>query len=226
MIVSSRKLIAMGLGILGVGLVVGTSVGQQDKGTAPARPAVVPPVVGTVDISAVFKEYQKVKVLGEEFKAAATAKQNELMKLMNEGQQEAEMLAKMTPGSQDYKKREDRISTLKAQVDAGREQAQRDFQLRESDMLATLYKEVQDMVAAIAKYQGMTYIMRVSNEPVSGNNPSSVMMAMDKTVVYSDPRNDITRAVIHNLNLNYEKMSRSASPKATAPAGPATPKAN
>ncbi len=97
-------------------------------------------------MSAAFKGYDKVKAASEEFKAAAMAKQGELTKLMQEGQQEAEMLAKMAPGSPDYKKHEDRITQLKASLEAGREQAQRDFALREAEMLATIYNEIQDMV--------------------------------------------------------------------------------
>ena len=147
----------------------------------------MPPVIGTVDIEAVFKGYDKVKAQQEEFKAAAMAKHNELMKFQTEAQEEAQKLSKLTPNSVDAKKCEDRITQLKAQLEAGREQAQRDFALRESEMLATLYKEVQEMVGLIAQYKKMTYIVQVSNEPVSGSNPNSVMAAMAKTVVYADP---------------------------------------
>lgn len=135
------------------------------------------------------------------------------------------MLSKMTPGSVDAKKIEDRITQLKAQIEAGREQAQRDFALRESEMLAALYKEVQDMVARIAEYKGMNYVVQVSNEPISGTNPNSVMAAMAKTVVYSDPRNDITKDVIYNLNKRYAAAggvapkATSSAPAAGSPAG-------
>jgi outer membrane protein len=223
MIVSSRWLLAVGLGLSSASLVVGTSLAQQNKAaSAPAAPT--PPVVGTVDMGAVFKGYEKVKVLGEEFKAAAMAKQNELLKIGTEAQQEADMLQKLDSRSADYKKREDKITQLKAQLDAGREQAQRDFSLREAEMLATVYKEIQDMVGRIAQYRGMTYIMKVSNDPVAGNNPNAVMAAIEKTVVYSDPRNDITRDVIFNLNRQYQASS-GTKPKAGA-AGATAPAAN
>ncbi|MDR3633726.1 MAG: OmpH family outer membrane protein [Isosphaeraceae bacterium] len=226
MIVSSRSLVALGLGVIGAGLLVGPSLGQQEKSAKPAAPA--PPVVGTVDVGAVLKGYEKVKVLSEEFKAAALAKQNELMKISSEAQQEAEMLQKMTPGSPDFKKHEDKITTLKAQMEAGREQAQRDFSLRESEMMATLYKEIQEWVAAIAKHRGMTYILKVSNDPIAANNPNAVFAAIEKSVVYADPRNDITRDVLFNMNRNYQANS-GTKPKASTPAtagGNAAPAAN
>ena len=55
-------------------------------------------------MTAIFKKYDKVRISGEEFKASVLAKKNELMKLMQEMQQETEAMAKMTPNSVDYKK--------------------------------------------------------------------------------------------------------------------------
>jgi outer membrane protein len=231
MVVSSRAVAALGLSLVGFGCLAGTSFGQQDASVrksaatqASAAPAASqapqPAIIGTVDIEAVFKGYDKVKTQQEEFKAAAMAKHNELMKLSTEGQEEAQKLSKLTPNSVDAKKCEDRITQLKAQLEAGREQAQRDFALRESEMLATLYKEVQEMVGLIAQFKKMTYIVQVTGEPVSGSNPNSVMAAMAKTVVYSDARNDITKDVIFNLNKRY-KATGGVVPKAAA-ANPAT----
>jgi outer membrane protein len=244
MVVSSRTIAAMGLGLAGLCGVIGTAFGQVGGGgqdgalrktanqtaasastAAAAKPAApVAPVFGTVDIESIFKNYDKVKTQQEEFKAAAMAKHNELMKFQTEAQEEGQKLAKMTPNSVDAKKIEDRLTQLKAQLEAGRENAQRDFALRESEMLATLYKEIQDMVRRIAEYRGMTYVIQVSNEPVSGSNPQSVMAAMAKTVVYADSRNDITKDVVYNLNRAY-KAAGGAAPRATSPAA-ATPSGN
>jgi len=233
MVVSSRAIVAVGLGLVGVVCLVGPSFGQQQDGavrktnaqtaapaaarTKPQPPA--PAIIGTVDIEAVFKNYDKVKAQQEEFKAAAMEKQKELLKLQTEAQEEASKLQKLTPGSMDAKKIEDRLTQLKAQMEAGREQAQRDFALRESDMLATLYKEVQATVAQVAEYRGMTYIVQVSNEPVSGSNPNSVMAAMAKTVVYASPANDVTQTVYLTLNQRY-RAAGGVVPKATSSATP------
>ena len=72
------------------------------KTTAPAAGArlhagPVPPVIGTVDMDAVFKGYEKFKATNKEFQAAVLARQNELMKIKAEGEEEAQMLAKLTP---------------------------------------------------------------------------------------------------------------------------------
>jgi Skp family chaperone for outer membrane proteins len=228
MTVSTRAAWALGLGFAGLAIAVGPTLGQQqDAGvrkttaSAAAPKAAVPAVIGTVDLDAVFKGYDKVKADSEEFKSAAQVKKGELMKLQAEAQQEQEMLAKMAPGSPDAKKHEERITALKAQHQAGMESAEREFALKEAQALATLYQEIQVMVMRIAQHRGMTYVVKVSNEPITGANPNSVMAAMSKTVVYADPRNDVTNDVIYNLNLSYKKAGGVAPKAATAAPAPA-----
>jgi Skp family chaperone for outer membrane proteins len=240
MVVSTRAIVAVGFSVVGLAVVVGPSLGQQQPDPAvrktttqaaaatPKPPA--PAIIGCVDMGAIFKGYDKVKFNSEEFKSAVMSKKGDLMKLMSEAEQEAQMLAKMTPGSVDYKKHEDRITQLKAQHEASREQYEREFTLREAEMLASLYKEIQSMVSRVAKSQGMTYIVRVSNDPVVGSNPNSAMMAIERTIVYADPGNDITNTVVYHLNREYKaaggtvpnpSTSTSSATPATPPAAPA-----
>ena len=159
MVLSTRGILAIGLGIVGLSFLVGPTLAQQDgavrkaanpNGGAAAPAAPIPPMIGTVDMDAVFKGYEKFKATSKEFQTAVLARQNELMKIKSEAEEEAQMLSKLTPGTADFKKHEDRVTELKARFAAGREQAQREFQARESENLATIYKEVQLMVTAIA----------------------------------------------------------------------------
>jgi outer membrane protein len=233
-LLSTRGILAIGLSVTGLALLVGPSVGQQQDGTVrktagqtsgATPPAPIAPVLGTVDIDAVFKSYEKFKVASKEFNAAMLTRKNELMKLMSEAQEEAQMLQKLTPGTEDFKKHEDRVTELKARHDAGREQAQREFALRDAENVATIYKEVQAMVVRIAQWRKMNYVVKISNQPILGTDPNSVMNAIQNTIVYSDPRNDITNDVIFNLNRMYTATSGSAT-RATSTAATAGRPAN
>ncbi len=227
MVVSSRLLIAMGLGLVGVGLLVTSSLGQDADNSvrkAAARPTVAAsptaPSFGWIDMGLVFKNYEKVKVISEEFQSAVMNKRNEIMKYAQEMQQESEILSKMTPGSVDFKKHESRISELKAKAEVEREQAERDFSLREAEMMATIYKEIQAMVGRVAKHKGLNYVLRVSNDPIRSSDPRSAMTAIERTVVYAEPGSDITQTVVLNLNREY-KAAGGAAPQPAAPAAPA-----
>src|SRR5690606_24377785 len=103
-----------------------------------------------IDLDAVFKSYEKVKYADEEFKAAMNAKRGDLLKLQNELAQEAEVLQRYAPGQEEYQKQEFKLSELKARLEATREQAERDFQRREAETMATLYNEVTEVAKRIA----------------------------------------------------------------------------
>jgi outer membrane protein len=175
-------------------------------------------VIGTVDLEMVFKNYDKVKVSNKEYNAALLARKTELMKIMSEAQEEAQMLAKLAPGSEDYKKHENRVTELKARHEAGREQAEREFGQRQAEAMGTLYKEIQEMVKRIAVSRKMNYVVKVTNQPITGADPNSVMAAISNTMVYADPQNDITNDVIFNLNRFYKATAAPAATKAATPA--------
>ena len=240
MVVFSRAIVAVGLGLAGLGLIAGPAFGQgaQDNtvrrsanqsaaatppATAAAPKPAGPAIIGWVDVAGVFKGYDKVKVKSEEFKAAVKLKQAELMKYQADAQQESEMLAKLTPGTLDFKKHEDRITQLKASYEAGRESAEREFTLKEAEMIATIYKDVQAMVSRVAKYKGFTFVVRVNNDPITSANPNSAMMAVDRDVIYADPTLEITNDVVFNLNREYQAAGGTPAAKATSSAAPATP---
>ena len=226
MVASSRGILAIGLGLAGLAYLVAPTLGQvpqQDgsvrKTTSPTPatpPAPVAPVIGTVDIELVFKSYEKVKVSNKDYNAALLARKNELMRIMSEAQEEAQMLSKFAPGTDDYKKHEDRVTELKARHEAGREQAEREFAQRQAEAMATLYKEIQEMVKKVAQWRKMNYVVRVSNQPIAGSDPNSVMAAISSTLVYADNRNDITNDVIFNLNRFYKATAAPATRPADA----------
>lgn len=223
MAMSSRLAVAAGLSLLGLVGLVSQSSGQQDRDVQktstnqqhPAAQPLAPAIIGTVDLDAVFKGYEKMKVTMDSMKADITARQGDMSKIAAEGKQATEILAKLTPGSPDYKKTETRISQLRAQLQVLQEQSQNEFAQREAESLAGFYTDVQKMVAAVAKLRKMTYVVRISKEPVNGSQPDLVMAAMGRPVVYSDPTADITNDVIYYLNASYRRSTGAAAPKAS-----------
>jgi Skp family chaperone for outer membrane proteins len=235
MVASSRGILAIGIVSVGLALLVGRASvqGQQQDGSvqkaaSPAAqkfPTPTAPIIGTVDLELVFKNYDKVKVSNKEYNAALLARKNELMRIMSEAQEEAQMLAKLAPGSEDYKKHENRVTELKARHEAGREQAEREFAQRQAEAMGTLYKEIQEMVKQLALKRKMNYVVKVTNQPITGADPNSVMAAISSTMVYADPHNDITNDVIFNLNRFY-KATASAGTSKAATAAPGQPGVN
>ncbi len=137
-------------------------------------------------------------------------RKGELMKYDDEGRQEMELMRKFQPGSADYRKHEDKLTELKAKIEAGREQAQRELELRQAETMAILYQEVQAYAGWVAKQRKITHVMVASNTRPSGSDPNSVLAAVNRPVIFADPRNDITDDVVFYLNQTYNKMGKQA----------------
>jgi outer membrane protein len=220
---SSRVATVLGLAVVGVASLASRSTGQESAQKAANQPAqtLPPAVIGCIDMDAVFKGYEKVEFIRKSIEAEANIKKAELTKIMGKAQQVAKEMEKLTPGSPDFKNHDAKLARLKADLDSARELAQRDFAMREAEALATVYKEIQAMVEAVAKHNHMNYVVRISNEPVSAGDPNATLAAMSRSVVFSDPAGDITQIVIKLLNREYQKTNPPKPPTTSTPAEPA-----
>ncbi len=176
------------------------------RGGSAAKPEPRPSTaaLGSIDIDAVFKRYEKVKVSDKEQRAARLALSNELAKINSEAQDEVRTLSKLAPGSEDYRLHENRVTELKSRYQAGCEQTERELVRREVEATANLYKEIQETVAALAKAKGLTYVVKVSPGPRPDSEPNDLTNALNRSVVYADPRNDLTEEVIRDLNRRFQ----------------------
>jgi outer membrane protein len=185
----------------------------QEAAPSPV-PLQVPVAIGTVDMDRIFKRYKKVKELADREKADADADamQARLNLISVDAQEESALLSKLVPGTDDHRKHENRLTELKARYDREREEAERVLARRESRNLVSLYKEIQIAITSVAKVRGLTYVVKMTPEPTLDSDPNSVMTAIARSVVYADPRADITDEVVQVLN------QRAKSPSVVKPA--------
>lgn len=229
---ATRAALALGLGLVGVAGLVVPSMGQQQAndgavraaanntgvGSTPKTPAPAPAaVIGVIDLNIVARNYDKQKVASEKIQTDAMARSNEIMKLQGEGASEMEKLKRLTPGSPDQKRIEDKLSELKVKIQTVKEQAQVEFERREAEIYAATYNDIQRMAQGVAKQRGMNMILQYSSTPISANDPNSLQMSMIRSVVMADPKVDITNDVVYWLNKFY-KESGGPAPKGNAPA--------
>jgi Skp family chaperone for outer membrane proteins len=230
MLNSSRAALAIGLGLVGVaGFVapllgqdpalrqVGTGTGAAAAKPDPPKPA-SPAAIATVDMNKVLKDYDRFRTAYEAFTAEAMVKEAELRKIESEARQKNEELQKLAPGSLDQKKISEKITLLIAQFEAGKKSAQAEFAQKDAEMMATIYNEMQQMSARVAKWRGYCMVVKYSATPASGSDPDSIRATISNSVVYADPKLDITADVTKFLNQEYYAKGGQA-PKGNAAAG-------
>jgi RNA polymerase sigma factor (sigma-70 family) len=159
--------------------------------------------IGSLNLEAVFKRSEKVQATHKEHNAANLSRKNELAIMLSDIRAEIQILSKLTPGSVDHNRHEARATDLKARYEAAREQVERESTRQSAGALATVYTEIQDTVAALAKDKGLTYVVKVAPAPRTDSEHSEISSAVNNSVVYADPRNDLTEEVIAELNRRF-----------------------
>jgi RNA polymerase sigma factor (sigma-70 family) len=172
--------------------------------TSSSRPS--SSAIGSIDMDAVFKRYEKAQQAEERLKADRNSKQEQLDKLTTQTKASIAMLHKFVPGSTDFKIRESQIEALKRQYDSVREPAEREFTRREAENMAVLFKEIQDSTASVAKDKGLNYVIKVSPALQANSEFNKVLDVLKGSVVYADPRNDLTEEVIRDLNRRFQGL--------------------
>jgi Skp family chaperone for outer membrane proteins len=225
MTMSSRAATALGLAsVLSFTTVAhaqtDAAVRKTNAGATAAVTEIPTARIGAIDVERVLKEYKKVQISSEAIRAEVSVRQLQLTKLAQEGQKLMKELDGLDPDSADARDRKNKMKQLQIQMESDKATAQEEFALKESEALAELYKEIQQMTAAVAKQRHLNFVVRISNEPVTASEPNSVMSAMLRTMVYADPKTEITDAVIYYLNQRFDQAN-AGKPAAKTAAKPA-----
>jgi outer membrane protein len=241
---SRRSALAVGLGLGGLLGLVGRASGQQGGRDAAVRrasntpgaagstsQAIPPAVIGTIDFDAVVAGYAKAKAIIEQLKQFQASRMREMTKLETEGKDLEASMQKLSPTSPDFKDYENKLTLIQAKYQATGEQIKRDFMMKRTEGMATIYKEIQEITAYVAKGRRLTHVIKVSNEPVSASDPRTLQLAEVMPLLWADPATDLTPEVLRVLNSQYQKAQAAQAENApaaaragNAPAAAAKPK--
>jgi len=175
-----------------------------------------PHKVALIDMAQVFKQYKKFEALREGLKNEIAGSE-ETIKADVEGikalSAKLQMMTETSPG---YAQAESQLASKAAEIDARRKVMQRDFLRKESQIYKEVYMEVQSAVKMYAEYYKYTLVLRFNRTELSQEDDArGVINGMNRQVVYHNPENDITDAVLEYLNKKYQKTA--AAPGATSP---------
>jgi outer membrane protein len=174
-----------------------------------------PHKVALIDMAQVFKQYKKFEALREGLKNEIAGSE-ETIKADVEGIKALSLkLQMMTETSPGYAQAEAQLASKAAEIDARRKVMQRDFLRKESQIYKEVYMEVQSAVKMYAEYYKYTLVLRFNRTELSQEDDArGVINGMNRQVVYHNPENDITEAVLEYLNKKYQKTA--AAPGATS----------
>jgi len=180
----------------------GDRVEDTESGSPGSKPSAS--AIGSIDIEAVFNRYEKAQQANEQLKAYMKAERERLAKLLDQIKKFITQVQRVAPDSSDFALLEGQLVSLKKQHETERDAVEKEYARRQTSTMAALYEEIQRTTASVAKAKGMNYVVKVEPglKPDSGSN--EVFAVVKGSVVYSDPRNDLTEEVIRELNQRFK----------------------
>jgi Skp family chaperone for outer membrane proteins len=184
-------------------------MGQSGRRTAAPKTAKSAPppggaAVGSLDMDAVMKRYHHVQKLKEQLTRDREAWKERVAKSEIEFKELGSVLERVGPGTSLRNDLEEKIAASKQRMETDREQAESDLTRRQARMTADLIGEIQAATAAVAEAKGLGYVVKISKGPLSEENPNAVNDALKRSVIYANPKNDITEEVIREQNRKFD----------------------
>jgi len=205
---------------LGAGIYLASQVWAQNSSSGTVRPATTPPLqskIYHVNLGQVIKNYNKFKNYQEDLKKFLEPVQKEM------DAKKAQLVAKET------------LMNKPETTQAQRDQLQKEIKVMQREMqdrvdelnskrsqenvklLQTIYKDVEDAVAAYARAYAIELVLQYS-DPVESTERLSAQYLQQKLAnnacfpVFMDPRMNITEPVIQMLNQHMMTKTGSTTP--------------
>ena len=182
----------------------GTGGTKKSVTPAAAAQADIPHKVALIDMGRVFKEYKKIEVLKEDWKAEFQVNEDNAKKLTAQIQSVSEEMKEFKQGSTDFIKREKQVTDLSARLGAFKQTAQRELLRKEADLLKTVYLETMDVVEKFADKFGYTLVMRFNSDTFEGEDMNKMQLVMNRVIVFHRAEDDLTDGVIKYLNRQFD----------------------
>lgn len=193
------------IALVGVSL-ISSQAFSQAGGAAPANK------IGLIDMEEVFKNYEKFNALQNDLKADMESSKVALEQKFKQLQVTEKQLKDSTfkKDSPQYVELESRFTQQRAAFEAEVKNKDRQFQRRQADIYKTIYGEVQDIVEVFAKQRGYALIMRFRRSKPSDDDPRSIAMDLNSSVVYHRDGDDITDTITSALNRHFNQTAGGA----------------
>ncbi len=163
-----------------------------------------PAAIGSIDIDAVFKRFAKFDRLDKQLRAEIKVEQERLTKLRADTEELASRMQRLAPGSQAYLDAEEKLATVRKRYGRDAEELEQEFTRRKARQSAALLGEFREVTASVARAKGFDYVVESEARLAPDADEMQVVAAWKRSVLYANPRNDITEEVIRELNRRYE----------------------
>jgi Skp family chaperone for outer membrane proteins len=169
---------------------------QPARSAAPAAPAVD---IVLIDVGAIFKQYPYFKARMNELQADVEAAEAKIKKDRDHLRSMMDELGRIKAGTQEYKDFEAQVFEFRSKLDTNVQLQRKEFLSREAKIYHQAYQEVQQEVAAFAKANSISVVLKFNREAPDPEKPDEIIRDLNKPVLYHAGHLDITNYIIDLL---------------------------
>ncbi|MCG8405390.1 MAG: OmpH family outer membrane protein [Phycisphaerales bacterium] len=220
-----HKLTIVGLVVLGVAVLVGSSQGNSQMSNQTMRSGSGACCVGVIDFVRIFNECAEIQDLNQRIRQEEAAIQAEVKKRKEKIAEKQIALSAFQPGTADYEQRRRELMRMNIEANVWFEMAQQDLEKQKFDWTRIIYEKSAKLAGNIAKERGYDILLQFKEfkpEVIEQTVAGIRRMIQDRAVIYAVPELDITDMVIRRLNEQYRTSGGNRRTPAT-PSGTMTP---
>ncbi|MDB2687420.1 OmpH family outer membrane protein [Mariniblastus sp.] len=157
--------------------------------------------VAIVDVGTIFKQHPSFPGQLEALKAQADGFKAQAIKDQQDLAQSAQALqGTLKADSPDFKAKQTELAKRAAAMQVEQNGLMQKLMEREAMLHFETYQQVNALISKYCDERGIQLVLRYNNQKMDLAQPGSVMQRVNSSVIYHDPSNDITQAIIGQLS--------------------------
>ena len=156
--------------------------------------------VAIVDVGAIFKQHTSFAGQLEALKKQADGFKAEALKAQQALAQGAQVLQDLKPDSSDFRAKQTELAQKAAALQVEQNGLMQKLMHKEAMLHFETYQQVNALISQYCDDRGIQLVLRYSDQEMDLAQPGSVMQRVNSSVIYHDPHNDITQAIVGQLN--------------------------
>ncbi len=137
----------------------------------------------------------QLKELGTEAERVQKDFERQLQDLQAQGQE----LNTRKPGTPDYQQLEEKLVSVKANIQGQIALKRKDFEQKEAKLYLNAYREISDEVTYFCKQSGISLVLNFNGDQPHEESPQDVGRHITKQVVFYTPNLDITPIIVQRF---------------------------
>ena len=156
--------------------------------------------VAIVDVGAIFKQHTSFAKQLEALKAQADGFKAEALRAQQALSESAQGLqVHFQPDTDDFRAKQTELAQKAAALQVEQNSLMQKLMEKEAMLHFETYQQVNALISQYCDDRGIQLVLRYNNQEMDLAQPGSVMQRVNSSVIYHDPNNDITQAIVGQL---------------------------